>query len=160
MTFRGVTREEGRFGVDLIRIMERVNGMMRAADSPTPEEFAPLAGKWVGPIGGFLATLIMARWCARRTSDRRMVHGLAIGIGTALLDVVLGYSMGGSGAIEPIFVVSNVGRTCIPHGRLLEVHAGGHLIWFGKDSAAMHDQRMVFMRQSLATLLPSKRTET
>lgn len=87
-----------------------VYGMIRSTDSPKPEEFAPLAGRWVGPIGGFLATLILARWCASRASGRRMVHGLAVGVGTALLDVILGFALGGSGAVGMIFVVSNSGR--------------------------------------------------
>jgi pimeloyl-ACP methyl ester carboxylesterase len=41
-------------------------------------------------------------------------------------------------------------QSCIPRARLLDIHAGGHLIWFGKESAMAHDQRMTFLRESLA----------
>jgi hypothetical protein len=36
----------------------------RRPGSRSPEEFAPIAGTWVGPIGGFLATLLCARWAS------------------------------------------------------------------------------------------------
>jgi hypothetical protein len=87
-----------------------VYSLMRNADSPTPEEFAPMAGDWVGPIGGFLATFFFARWAARRASARPVAHGLAIGVGTALLDFSLGVLLSGAGAIVPLFFISNAGR--------------------------------------------------
>jgi pimeloyl-ACP methyl ester carboxylesterase len=40
-------------------------------------------------------------------------------------------------------------KSCIPQSRLLTIHAGGHLIWFGKDSSDMHTQRVQFIRDSL-----------
>jgi hypothetical protein len=40
--------------------------------------------------------------------------------------------------------------SCIKHARLLDIHAGGHLIWFGKDFEFMHNQRVSFIHQSLA----------
>ena len=48
-----------------------VYGVIRKPDSLSPSEFAPLAGTWVGPIGGFLATLLFAWWAARRVRSRR-----------------------------------------------------------------------------------------
>lgn len=87
-----------------------VYGMNRSAGSPTAEEFAPRAGNWVGPIGGFLATLVMARWCVSGANALRLAHGLAVGVGTALLDIVFGFCLGGRGAVETIFIVSNLGR--------------------------------------------------
>ena len=39
-------------------------------------------------------------------------------------------------------------QLCIPQSRLLEIHVGGHLIWFGKDSVEMHEQRMTFLREA------------
>lgn len=38
-------------------------------------------------------------------------------------------------------------QACIPGSRLLEIHAGGHLIWFGRDAALMHAERAAFMRE-------------
>jgi hypothetical protein len=85
-------------------------GLARNAESPTPEEFAPVAGTWVGPIGGFLATLFIARWAARRASKRPIAHGAAIGAGTAMLDFGIGFLSVGGGAIQPLFFISNAGR--------------------------------------------------
>lgn len=45
-------------------------------------------------------------------------------------------------------------QSCIPHSRLLDIHAGGHLIWFGKDSTFMHDQRIAFIHGSVAAQVP------
>jgi hypothetical protein len=30
----------------------------------------------------------------------------------------------------------------------LVIHAGGHLIWFGKDAPVMHAERVAFLRTS------------
>lgn len=87
-----------------------VYGFVRHADSPTPEEFAPIAGTWVGPIGGFLATLLFAHWAARRAGERPIAHGGAIGVGTALFDFSLGILLGGGETIQPVFLFSNGGR--------------------------------------------------
>lgn len=38
----------------------------------------------------------------------------------------------------------------IANSSLLEVHAGGHLIWFGRDYARQHDARIDFIRQTHA----------
>lgn len=37
-------------------------------------------------------------------------------------------------------------QECIPQARLFEVYSGGHLIWFGRDAARMHAERMTFLR--------------
>jgi hypothetical protein len=78
-------------------------------DSITPEEFAPIAGNWVGPIGGFVATMLLSWWAARVTPARALSHGLAVGVGTALLDLSLGLSMGG-GSMLALLILSNCGR--------------------------------------------------
>jgi len=78
-------------------------------DSMTPDEFAPIAGNWVGPIGGFLATMFLSWWTARVITERALTHGIAVGTGTALLDLSLGLSMGG-GAMAPLLILSNCGR--------------------------------------------------
>ena len=87
-----------------------VYGAFKQPESMSPEKFAPLAGNWVGPIGGFVATFLLAWWCARRAPSRKFLHGLVVGIGTALLDLVLGALLAGDGVFQPIFLVSNSGR--------------------------------------------------
>jgi len=76
----------------------------------SPEAFAPVAGNWVGPIAGFLATLLFAWWAARRAGERPLAHGIAVGVGTALLDLGLGLLLGGAGEVHPLLLVSNSGR--------------------------------------------------
>lgn len=78
-------------------------------DSLEPEAFAPIAGNWVGPIGGFLATFLLSFWAARVVPDQAMVHGVAVGIGTAVLDLGLGVLIGG-GVLSLLLVLSNCGR--------------------------------------------------
>jgi hypothetical protein len=87
-----------------------VYGFTRQASAPSPEEFAPIAGKWVGPIGGFLATMLMGLWAARRSPHQPMAHGTAVGVGTALLDFSLAMLLGGGGPIDPLLLLSNGGR--------------------------------------------------
>jgi hypothetical protein len=87
-----------------------VYSVIRQTESLSPQEFAPRAGMWVGPIGGFLATCLFAWWAARRAPERRMLYGMAVGIGTALLDLGLGILLGGASAIHAIFFLSNGGR--------------------------------------------------
>jgi hypothetical protein len=84
-----------------------VYGFLRKPESPSPQEFAPVAGSWVGPFGGFLATLLFAFWAAKRNPQSPFAQGIAVGVGTALLDLAIGIPAGGIGVL--IFV-SNAGR--------------------------------------------------
>jgi hypothetical protein len=83
---------------------------VRQPESASPEEFAPRAGLWIGPIGGFLATWLFAWWAARTAAARKLAHGMVVGLGTALLDLGLGVLLGGADALQPIFFISNAGR--------------------------------------------------
>ncbi len=38
----------------------------------------------------------------------------------------------------------------IANSNLLDIHAGGHLIWFGRDYSLLHDARVSFIHRSLA----------
>jgi fructose-specific phosphotransferase system IIC component len=87
-----------------------VYGFMRKENSLTPEEFAPLAGNWVGPIGGFIATFSMAWWAARTAHGLQVKHGLAVGVGTALLDLSLALAMSDGATASILLAVSNTGR--------------------------------------------------
>jgi len=87
-----------------------VYGLVRRADSMPPEKFAPVAGMWVGPIGGFAAVLLLAYWAAKRSAHVPILHGVAVGIGAAVLDLGLGIMMGGSEPVHPVLFWSNGGR--------------------------------------------------
>lgn len=91
----------------LLILVVVVYGFTRQSDSLSPEQFAPLAGKWVGPVGGFLATLLCALHVARRAPRRRMAYGVAIGVGTALVDISLALLLEGVGGL---LLLSNAGR--------------------------------------------------
>ncbi len=87
-----------------------VYSFIRHADSLSSQEFAPRAGMWVGPIGGFLAVFLFAWWVARRVASQKVVHAAAVGVGTAVLDLGLGIILGGGDSIHPMLFVSNAGR--------------------------------------------------
>lgn len=94
----------------LLVVVVLVYEFLRKEDSPSPEEFAPRAGAWVGPIGGFVATLLFAWWAARRAPARKLAHGTAVGIGAALLDFGLSLLLAGTGAIQALVFASDCGR--------------------------------------------------
>jgi hypothetical protein len=87
-----------------------VYSLVRKPDSLSPEQFAPVAGNWVGPIGGFLATLLFAMWASKRNPQSAVVQGTAVGIGTALLDVALALLLTAGAGIGVLLYVSNAGR--------------------------------------------------
>lgn len=86
-----------------------VYGMTRRPDSPTPEAFAPMAGEWVGPIGGFLATILLAFWASRWPGDRPLAHGLVVGLLSAALDHVAGVLILGA-PFQTIYLLYYAGR--------------------------------------------------
>lgn len=87
-----------------------VYGLVKPPGALPPGRFALAAGMWVGPIGGFLATLLFARWAARGSLQRPMIHGGAVGLGTALLDLGIAILAGGGGPVDPVLLFSNGGR--------------------------------------------------
>jgi hypothetical protein len=91
-------------------VVVMVYGTVRPNGSLTPEAFAPMAGNWIGPIGGFLATLCFARWAAKGSGHQAIAHGMAVGVGTALLDILLATMLGGGLPLTPVIFVSNGGR--------------------------------------------------
>jgi hypothetical protein len=93
----------------LVAIVFVYSGIRQTGSLP-PKDFAPLAGNWVGPIGGFLATFLFASWAARRAPVRKVAHGVSVGVGTAVLDLCLGILLGAGGAIPALLFFSNGGR--------------------------------------------------
>ena len=94
----------------LLVLVVFVYGLVRRAESLPPEKFAPVAGMWVGPIGGFVAVLLFGLWAAKRASHGPILHGLAVGVGAAVLDVGLSIMLGGGGPLHPVLFWSNGGR--------------------------------------------------
>jgi hypothetical protein len=102
-----------------------VYGIFRSPESMSPPEFAPLAGAWVGPIGGFLATMFFAWRLAKHQLNRNVQMGLCVGVATAALDIVVAFLLVGSSAIQPLILLSNCGR-------IIAGGLGGWLAGFGK----------------------------
>ncbi len=102
-----------------------VYSFVRKPDSMTPQQFAPVAGSWVGPIGGFLATWLFAYWGAKCNPQAPLQQGIAVGVGTALVDLAIGIPAGGFGIL---IIVSNAGR-------LLAGYLGGWLAAKGRAAA-------------------------
>ena len=52
--------------------------------------------------------------------------------------------------VDPLvpFIHAEWSQSCIRESRLLTIHAGGHLIWFGNDSNRMHAERMAFIEEA------------
>ena len=77
-------------------------------EQTSAQQFATRLGQWVGPIGGDIMSFIAALWVARKSNQRRILHGTLVGVGSAVLDVGL-IAISGAG-FEWLFVVSNAGR--------------------------------------------------
>jgi hypothetical protein len=85
MSLRWVRLALGALLAELVPIMILVG--LVAALGPTDlneaQTFAGTLGRWVGPIGGGVATFLVAFWVARSQPSQPLRHGLALGVLTA-----------------------------------------------------------------------------
>lgn len=72
------------------------------------QPFAERLGAWVGPISGFVLTLLGGYWVAKGASAKPVHNGFATGIAAAALDIVAALALGAS--MQMLLVVSNAGR--------------------------------------------------
>lgn len=72
------------------------------------EAYAQKLGLWLGPLAGFVFCFFGGYWVAKRARYRPVAHGLAVGLATAIIDVVL--LVASAPAFSPVFLLSNVGR--------------------------------------------------
>ena len=54
--------------------------------------------------------MLAAWWAARKAASGRLAHGIAVGVGTALLDLALAALLSGDLTISLLLIVSNGGR--------------------------------------------------
>ena len=78
------------------------------ADPDAAAAYAQQLGNWVGPIGGFVFTLLAAWWVARRLTDAQLLHGFLVGVAVAAIDVAI--LVLSAAEFQWLFVASNVGR--------------------------------------------------
>ena len=77
-------------------------------DAAEAEAYAARLGRWVGPIGGGLATFLLAFWVVRPLAAGHVLHGFLLGVLVAVIDA--GLLVGGSTVFEWLFVISGAGR--------------------------------------------------
>jgi len=89
------------------------------------QEYANTLGKWVGPVGGAIATFALAIWVARPLSKDHVLHGVFLGVLVAVLDAALLVASGAP--FEWLFALSGVGR-------VVAGFLGGYLIFKRKGA--------------------------
>lgn len=82
--------------------------VFRPADTAGAAAFAATAGRWAGPIGGTLVATLVALLIARSLADRRLLHGVLIGLVAVVFDV--GILTLAAPSFDWLFVAGNVGR--------------------------------------------------
>ena len=78
------------------------------SDAAEAQAFAERLGAWAGPLGGALATFLLALWVARPLETGQVLHGGLLGLLVALLDA--GLLVAGSTPFQWLFVASGLGR--------------------------------------------------
>jgi hypothetical protein len=81
---------------------------VKTGGRPSPETAAAW-GAWIGPIGGALATGIIA-WMLARSSIRPMPLGFALGLAVALLDLGLTLLAAQGAPFRLLFAISALSR--------------------------------------------------
>ena len=67
---------------------------MSSGDAAADKEIAASMGLWVGPIGGAIATFLLAWWALRPLRTRRVAYGALIGFLVATLDAGVIFAAG------------------------------------------------------------------
>ena len=83
-------------------------GIAGPSDPPAAQAYAKRLGLWVGPVGGFIFTLLAAWWVARGLQTPPLTNGIIVGVAVAAIDVSI-LILSGAG-FDPIFAISNAGR--------------------------------------------------
>lgn len=88
----------------LVALVAALGPGERVAD----QQYAEQLGRWVGPVGGALAVLLLSTWVSRDLPRDRVAHGVAVGGMTAIIDAAI--LVASDVAFQPLFVVSQCGR--------------------------------------------------
>ena len=72
------------------------------------QAYAERIGFWVGPIAGFIFTLIGGWWVAKSLANSRLLNGFVLGVIVASIDISILVLSGAE--FMPVFVISNIGR--------------------------------------------------
>lgn len=89
-------------------------------DTADETAYATRIGAWVGPIGGSLMAFLGALWVSRKLETGHLMHGVAVGLLLAAIDLVI---LAVSGApVAALALISNLSK--IVFGALGGVAAG------------------------------------
>lgn len=91
-----------------IVLLVAIVAMAGPDEASEAQEYANKLGKWVGPVGGAIATFLLAIWATRTLSENFVLHGVILGALVALIDAVLLIASGAP--FEWLFVFSGAGR--------------------------------------------------
>jgi hypothetical protein len=89
----------------LLVVLVALFGPKQQADA---QAYAERLGQWIGPIGGTLMCFLAGRWVARAATTRPVLHGSAVGLLSALIDIAILIASGA--AFHWVFAASNCGR--------------------------------------------------
>ena len=78
------------------------------SEQAAAQAYAERLGFWVGPIAGFLFTLIGGWWVARSLANSRLLNGFVLGVVVAGIDISILVLSGAD--FMPVFAISNIGR--------------------------------------------------
>jgi len=78
------------------------------SDPDAAQSYAERIGLWVGPIAGFLFTLIGGWWIAKGLAEFQLINGFVLGVVAATIDITILVLSGAEFML--VFAVSNIGR--------------------------------------------------
>lgn len=77
-------------------------------ESEAAQAYAERLGRVVGPVAGFVLTLIGGWWVAQGVAEGQLLHGGLTGVAVAAIDIAI--LLLSRAKFETILAVSNVGR--------------------------------------------------
>jgi len=94
--------------VAAIAVLVAIVALLGPRNAAGAKEYAERLGQWVGPIGGATLCFVGGFWVAQASSSSRVLHGVLVGIATAVIDAALLLVAGAP--FQLLFVASNIGK--------------------------------------------------
>ena len=95
---------------------------------------------------------VMSLECARRPYGIENDWAMLVGSNSIAADSIHCPALIIHDKADPLvpFAHAEWSQRSIANSYLLDIHAGGHLIWFGRDYPLLHDARVTFIHRALA----------
>jgi pimeloyl-ACP methyl ester carboxylesterase len=103
------------------------------------------------------STAKMGLECASRPAGVENDWAIMVGANSISPDSITAPTLIIHDHLDPVvpFVHAEWSHECIAGSQLLDIHAGGHLIWYGKEAGAMHKARIAFIEESFTKRAPT-----